>query len=77
MTTATAVKGGALAKLAGMFCQQAAFWRFAKVDGPAAAAEWIRRTCDVVSRAELDHDDVAAQRFHDLVRRPYLQASRA
>ena len=77
MTTATAVKGGALAKLAGRFCQQAAFWRFAKVDGPAAAAQWIRRTCEVVSRAELDHNAAAAQRFHELVRKPFVKAKGA
>lgn len=45
--------------------------------GPAAMepAEFARHAvlvlCDIESRRELDHDDAAAGRFHELVRRPF------
>lgn len=36
------------------------------------AAHFIRACCEVTSRRELATDTEAAQRFHDLVRRPYV-----
>lgn len=74
MSSATALKGGPLARLAGRLCQKPEFQRFAKVDSIEAAAAWVRKTCQVDSRAQLDHDDEAAQRFHNLVRRPYVDS---
>lgn len=68
------LKGGALARLAGTLCAKSDFQRFAGVSSSADAAAWIRQTCGVESRADLDHNPEAARKFHDLIRKPYLQS---
>lgn len=40
-------------------------------DGQAKA--FILRVCGVKSRNDLDRDPAAAQRFHELVRKPFLE----
>lgn len=80
-------KGGPLAALAGMFCGQEKFWAWANSVDPTGwaralamsdvrepsyvAAEWIRLSCNIRSRAELDHDTAAAKLFHEKIRIPY------
>lgn len=76
-------KGGALAKLAGQWCKDPEFFKWivatsfpdatwATGDSEAeCAANGIRAICEIESRAELDHDAVAAERFHALIRLPY------
>ncbi len=71
------MKGGALAKLAGIFCGSDDFRLFlahtlnrAPTD-VADPADIIRTTCRIESRAELDHDERAAQIFHTTFRLPY------
>lgn len=71
-------KGGALAKLAGMWCTDPEFqawiagrWNYDGVDSEGAA-ELIRQECRVRSRAELDHDEKAAMRFQELIRLPFM-----
>ena len=76
-------KGGPLAKLAGMFCSQPEFWDFinlsdypdkklfAQINDSVDAAAWVRRVCGIESRAELDNNSAAAERFHELIRKPY------
>lgn len=80
-------KGGALTKLAAMFCTQERFWAWAShkdedcwkraealaltTNQPAIAAEWIRLTCGVRSRRELDSNQSAAKIFHEKIRIPY------
>lgn len=66
-------KGGELARLAGQLCQNPEFLEWCEAENAEAAAEWIRNTCDVASRAELDHDIGAANKFHQLVRLPFLE----
>lgn len=74
-------KGGALAKLAGMFCQQPEFWEFlvARSTGPTScesvndAAATIRHICGIESRAELDSNAEAAAIFHEQIRLPYVR----
>lgn len=70
-------KGGALCKLAAMWCGSDDFRLFlanqlgktpAEVADPA---DIIRITCGVESRAELDHNDEAARIFHAQFRLPY------
>lgn len=73
MTATEPKKGGPLARLSGMFCQQAAFMQFSGATSPDDAAEFIRRTCGVQSRAELDHNPKAAALFHEHVRKPFLE----
>jgi hypothetical protein len=74
-------KGGALSKLAGRWCQDPEFWAW--INGAAEmtwpietsdhAAEFVRDMCGIESRAELDHDEVAAENFHRLIRGPFAK----
>lgn len=66
-------KGGELARLAGQFCQQPEFWKFAGVTSSTEAAAWVRHICHIKSRAELDHDADAEHIFHTEIRRPYVE----
>lgn len=75
-------KGGPLAMLAGQLCEDPAFqaWMAIRyrhaVDRNAppakATAALVRWVCEVDSRAKLDHDLAAADRFHTYIRKPYL-----
>lgn len=78
-------RGGALAKLAGVWCQKpefvewlktvypAAFWSAEKTHkpDPETAAQVIRVMCEVKSRADLDNDEKAAARFDRAFRKPF------
>lgn len=75
-----APKGGPLAKLAGQWCRDPAFHRWLGMDGPSAvdkAVDVIRARCQVVSRADLDNDHEAAERFHALIRIPFMEFMQA
>lgn len=61
-----------LAKLAGMLCNQPVFMKFCGTTSAQDAAEFVRRTCGVTSRAELDWNHEAAKRFHECVRKPFV-----
>lgn len=65
-------KGGDLARLAGMLCSNPKFQSWLECESPDAAAEFIRLECGIASRAELDHNEAAAQAFHRNVRLPFL-----
>jgi hypothetical protein len=60
------LKGGPLAKKAGILCAKPAFWTFLKVRTQEAATNVLRRECGVKSRAELDHNSEAAAAFDRL-----------
>jgi hypothetical protein len=74
-------KGGALAKLAGMLGADPEFWKFlthqftltAVCESDATAAEVIREVCEIESRSELDWHTDAADRFHVLIRGPWIK----
>lgn len=77
-----APKGGQLAKLAGMLCDQPEFWDFLNrspmnggqvIASAEDAANFVREVCGVASRAELDHNHYAAERFHMEIRLPYVR----
>jgi len=78
-------KGGALSKLAGMWCASPEFWVWingvAEMTWPIVsadhAAEFVRDMCGIDSRAELDHDEVAAEKFHRLIRGPFAKYTQA
>jgi len=76
-------KGGELARLAGIWCNEPKFWRWIRtvggpeIDNDMQAAAWIRAECEVASRVELDHNDRASMRFQELIRRPYMAYLRA
>lgn len=66
-------KGGPLARRAGILCNEGAFWKFlAEKHDPDGvidsyeAADWVRQLCGVESRADLDHDPEAADKFRAL-----------
>ena len=84
-TSEPAPKGGERAKWCGIRCQESEFqrwiqerhlkeWEAAPGATPATwAASVIRAVCMVESRAELDNDSAAAERFDRLIRRPYQE----
>lgn len=72
-------KGGELSKLAGRLCNNPEFWLFLDflfpddlevVESKDMAANSIRRNCGVESRAEIDHNEKAAKKFH-VIRRAW------
>ena len=70
-------KGGPLSELAGMWCNDPEFWKWLETDpdnaasSPTGAAACIYALCEITSRAKLDHDEIAAEKFHRLIRGPY------
>lgn len=72
------VKGGALARLAGMWCADPEFQRWVGrrynrvVNCATDAAIVVRHECGVKSRAELDSDDAATLVFNEKFRLPYM-----
>lgn len=80
-------KGGELARLAGIFCSDNDFrlWLSVQagkeslalangIEDPAErAAVVLRDICCVRSRAELDHNALAAELFHERIRKPWAQ----
>jgi len=65
------LKGGPLAKLAGMWCQSKDFMEWLGVSTPSEAKLFILEECGIDSRAELDHHQIAADIFHKNIREPY------
>lgn len=70
-------KGGELAKLAGMWSNEQAFWDWVGLiqenpcNGATMAAQFIRAVCGIASRADLDHDAAARGRFDQHIRKPF------
>lgn len=87
------VKGGPLARLAGMWCQREDFqdwlcekhndlWREAWVkvaepSRPELAKLLLYSLCNIDSLAKLDHEPAAQVVFHDLIREPFSALLRA
>lgn len=75
-------KGGPLCKLAAIWCKDEDFWKWlievkklGAVDEELAAI-WIRDTCGIDSRRELDQNEWAAERFQRSVRAPFMEWSK-
>jgi hypothetical protein len=74
-------KGGPLSRLAGRWCNDEAFQKWitplgeieCRGDSETAAA-LVRTLCGVKSRAEIDHDPKAAEKFERLIRRPFMDS---
>lgn len=66
-------KGGALAKLAGIWCSNPNFIKWIGASDAEGAAKQIRVMCGVLSRAELDSNPDAADRFQRLIRAPFMK----
>lgn len=75
-------KGRDLARLAGMWCDSRKFRDWACEEfgfhdlSPQECAELIRSECEVDSRAELDHNPEAAEKFHRYFRVPFAEWQR-
>jgi hypothetical protein len=54
-------------------CKEPLFQQFLRVPNEALAVTSVRAICEVKSRAEVDTDPRAQQRFHDFIRKPYLK----
>lgn len=74
-------KGGELARTAAMLCANASFQKFSieqfggaapGVSAAEHAAAFVRAACAIGSRAQLDHDSNAAYRFHQRIRKPFI-----
>lgn len=75
-------KGGPLAKLAGMWCDDPEFWQWVEVfrgvpiphgKEVLESAAYVRSVCGVDSRSELDHSQPAAEAFQEFVRGPFMR----
>jgi hypothetical protein len=73
------MKGGELARMAGVFCKDTLFWEwinletdFAVVDAEGAR-NIILHMCEIESRRELDHNPDAAAMFHTHIRKPFIE----
>lgn len=55
-----------------MACKSPEFQSFLQVDGEPAAIQRVRTMCGVASRSEFDRDPEAAQRFHKIIRLPFI-----
>lgn len=72
-------KGGQLAKLAGMWCDDYRFRDWLCEAGYGIcfneddAKHVIYKVCEIDSRAQLDNKEYAADKFHEFIREPYSQ----
>ncbi|WYX18917.1 hypothetical protein WJ973_23745 [Achromobacter xylosoxidans] len=57
--------------LAVQLCQNVDFLEFISAGNERIARDWICQQCGVFSRGDLDRDESAADRFHQLVRKPF------
>lgn len=63
--------------MACIFCREPLFHRWLQSIQPGDVSEDIAKqfiviSCQVKSRNDLDRDPAAAERFHNLIRKPYL-----
>ena len=70
-----------LSKSAAMLCDNPEFWKWCDgpipVVDPTTAAQWIRSSLGIASRAELDTNPEVAQRYHRLIRIPFANRNGA
>lgn len=74
-------KGGPRSKHAARLCQDPDFAHYVMLKlkrqsiSEEEVAEWVRKECGIDSRAQLDHDPQALERFEERVMSPYLRAT--
>jgi hypothetical protein len=74
-------KGGTLARLAALLCQNPEFWKFCDasfssndaVCNSNDARSLVLFICAIDSRAELDSNAIAANKFHSAFRIPFSE----
>jgi len=76
-------KGGALSKLAGLWCGRVEFQKWlcdsfsVIIENESDASEIVRNICVVKSRAELDHNEESAKKFQREIRGPFIKHCQA
>ena len=69
-------KGGSVARWLGIQCKDAEFQRWVidnfTLPTEVLAAVMVRHVCQVATRAEIDSDQQALDRFHRLIREPWM-----
>lgn len=67
------LKGGPLSKLAGMWCHDPNFSKFVQsifyecgIGADPSIDSFIKLECGIKSKIELDHDSIAAEKFHKI-----------
>jgi hypothetical protein len=65
------LKGGPLAKLAGMWVRDPLFAEWVMSQSGISPDAFIKDVCGIESKRELDHNTDAAWLFHEDVRKPY------
>lgn len=65
------MKGGPLAKLAGMWCNDRYFREWVRSVSDMTPDAFIKKWSRIDSKRELDNDAEAAALFHECVRKPY------
>jgi len=71
LSKAEELKGGPLAKLAGMWCQSKDFQEWCGAPNATEARLFIIEACGINSRVDLDHNPQAAALFHEDIRLQY------
>lgn len=61
------LKGGALARRAGITCSERGFWTFLGVSSADEAKADVCRRCGITTRKMLDHDERAAAIWDDII----------
>lgn len=64
-------KAEKLSWLAVQLCRNVDFLEFICAGNERVARDWICQQCGIFSRGDLDRDEIAADRFHQLVRKPF------
>lgn len=59
-------KGGPLSKNAAALCRDEEFWAFSGMKTEEEATAYLRHYCGITSRRELDHNEEAARKYHQL-----------
>lgn len=67
-------KGGPLSELAGRWCKSEHFQKWVNAQTEQEAADYVRATCGVDSRADIDEDVEATALFNEHIREPYMAA---
>ena len=65
------MKGGPLAKLAGMWCNDNYFREWVAARSELEPEEFIKTACSINRKRELDHSSKSAEAFHEYIRKPY------
>jgi hypothetical protein len=65
--------GQRLSQWIALRCKEPLFWRFLQVKDEPTAIHMVRTLCEVASRSEFDSDPLAAERLHQIIRRPFVE----